>query len=300
MKVTQLLVILYIWGWLSELAYSQEGLRSPDDPQLVVWLYPDVPPFNINGGQNSGQGSIDQIVRFISSHLPEYRYTRDVASFARAATELKNKSNICTAAVLKYEDREAFIEYSIPYMVVLPTQLVTRKNDRYKVLPYIDDQGRVDMTDLMLSGLFKLGVAKGRRYGNANIDEAIFNPPRPGSIYVRHGTDQFAGLLRMLITDDRAIHGIIGYPAEIAYFGRQMDVDLSSLASFPIKGDPEYNAVHIGCSKSPLGREIIGKINNIILRYRQTRILEMSIQWLSEELAKEHGRLTHKAFTETP
>ena len=297
MKIFHLLVVAFLQGILPASAQDIDPPEQTQNTQKIVWLYPDVPPFNIDQGPNRGKGSIDLIEMFLTNALPEYQHLRDVASFVRTRNEIVAKDNICTAALLLYKDREAFIEYSIPYMVVLPVKLIIKKSDRYKVIPYLNQQGQVDIQDLLFSGLFKLGVSKGRRYGNKNLDEVIQNPVKPNSIYIRHGTDQLSGLLQMLTAVDRAIHGVLGYPDEAAYFSGQLDISMDSLELFPIKDDPEYNSVHIGCSKkSALGKAIIAKLNPIIEANRRTLFLDFATMWLSDDFAQAQRRLTLKAF----
>jgi uncharacterized protein (TIGR02285 family) len=72
--------------------------------------------------------------------LPEYTHTELIANFKRIIVELKQGENVCCPSLYKTPDREAFIAFSIPAVVVLPNVVIAKKEQKGLFQPYLNPE----------------------------------------------------------------------------------------------------------------------------------------------------------------
>ncbi len=255
--------------------------RQRSSNQTITWYRADFPPVTIVEGPNAGLGFFDRVTDLLSDQLPDYDHRHQVANFKRIIIELKNKKNVCCPSLYKTRERDTFISFSIPAMVVLPNVLITQKSLKDKLGPYLDRNKRVGLTGLLENKNIRLGISNGRKY-SGGIDEVLSQFQGAENISIRSGEDVFKGLLDMLFLG--RIDCIIGYPIEASYF---------------LKGKPEFNKLqiyfiaenkidftigHVGCPKTEWGEKIIERVNQVLIEHRQTpEYLDFYEHWLNDD-----------------
>lgn len=245
----------------------------------IVWLKPNMPPYNIQTGELQGQGRIDLIEQLFQDALPEYKHIETVSSYSRILQEIVNKDNICSAALLKDEKRAEFIAFSEPYMIGLSNRLVIKKEDEALIQEYITSKGEVDLDRLLNYGNFTLGIAKDRKYGS-EIDTIIKSYRAGKSVYQRGGEDQLKSLIAMSLLGNRGISGFLSNPDQVNFLLDEKKVSRDKFIFFEIKGNPPYLLGYMGCVKNGFGREVINKINEIILQKRSNTFADINERWI--------------------
>ncbi|MCG8618707.1 MAG: hypothetical protein MI802_21005, partial [Desulfobacterales bacterium] len=154
--------------WLSAAACAQE--ESTD--RTIKWYRANFPPVTIVDGPNEGLGFFDKVTHLLENQLPDYEHIHQVANFKRIIIELKSGKNVCCPSLYKTRERETFISFSVPAMVVLPNVLITRKALNKKFQPYLDRNNRLKLTELLADERIHLGISNGRKYAGG-IDDVL-------------------------------------------------------------------------------------------------------------------------------
>lgn len=261
----------------------------------IIWLGADFPPAFINKGSNANNGYIDKTEQYIWGNLLDYDHTKENANFTRILTALKNRKNICSAALFKTPEREKFIEYSKPTYLILSNGIIVKRSNLKKIRRFIKADNVVSLYEVLQSGGVTLGISKSRSYGN-QLNTIIDDYKSKDSIYQRGGSNQLEGLLQMLRLN--RIDFIIGYFNELQYIARQHGMHSNELVFYPVaEMETSYSLGYIGCSKSQLGKEVISKVNLQLKPIRNT-FLEHYGFWLNKSMQNLHRNLTDKQFKE--
>jgi uncharacterized protein (TIGR02285 family) len=286
--------LLYFCGLIIFVMIFAPFLKAEE---TIEWIRSDFPPVYILDGKYKDQGSSDLIQKFLIDSLPNYRHVQSTANFARIMEEIRNKENVCCAALLKTPEREKFTEFSVAQCVLLTNRLIIKRQDISQLRLYITKDQTVNLNSLLQTGTFTLGVAKGRRYGK-NIGQILKKYYGSNTVYERAGEDQLKGLIKMLLSGTRDISGILGYTNEVHYNSKQLAIDANQLKSYPIEGSPPYILGYIGCSKSDFGKIVISQINRIVEEARMNQIAEFYEKWLDQEVSTKYRGFVKEAFTE--
>ncbi|SFD27056.1 TIGR02285 family protein [Pseudoalteromonas denitrificans] len=271
--------------WLTILIFS-----SPiHAKETIQWMYSDFPPAFIVKGENTGKGYVDLTQKLLINALPEYRHIKIKANYARSNLELSQKDNICHAALLKTAEREKFTEFSIAAYIVFGNKLIINQHDNAILKPYFMKNKTIDLASLMASGDFKLGIAKGAKYGTP-IDQILKSHFNKVSIFERSAEDHFSGLSKMLSLKNREINATLGFEVEIRYALTQLGANDINLKTYSIDGSAQYELGYIGCSKTKIGKTIIQKINKILIKNRANKISRFYEKWLSNSESIEHKK----------
>lgn len=279
------------------LATAANAASNHDDMPTVRWLITDFPPQFILAGPNRGNGLAEIAQRIAARRLTGYRHVQETvpANYPRIEQELKTRDDACFAAFLKTPERERAFAFSQAYRLMLPIQLFV-PSDREQ--PPSKD-GKVDLKALLQGGGFRLGVMGGRKYG-PGIDNLLDQHPNDSAVYRRFAQDQLDGLLRMMAIEGRQVDGVLAYPNELDQRLAASGKAPQAMRRYPIAGTPEYLEGYIACSQSPLGREVIGKIDGILEQIRPAVSAAYATQ-LDGEDRERYLALVKKVFgTEHP
>ncbi len=262
--------------------------------EKLVWFHADFPPASIVSGPDKGTGATDQVEKLLQKNLPEYEHVESVANFTRILEELRNNdSQVISASLLKTPEREEYIEFSVLSMVAFPNGSIFLKSRYPELKAYIDDTGTLDLEKVFAASKYTIGISKGRRYGGV-IDDILAKYQNAPFIYTRTGTDMDQGLIQMMIEGRLDI--ILLYPTSAKYVTDKLHVS-EKIMFLPIKGMSEYNGTWIGVPKTPWGKEMIGKINTILLEQRQTpEYLSLYEKWIYEESIPRYRELVKSVF----
>lgn len=250
--------------WLLSLAQGiAMAAEAPPEKPRVRWMTIDFPPLFMVSGPERGVGDYAQGLAV--ANLPGYEHVQQAVppNYQRVEQEMKGRENVCFAGFLKTPERERFMTFSEPYLMMLPVQLFVPAGRE----PLAHEKGGVDLRGLLDAGNFRLGVLGGRRYG-ATLDKVIDSYGEHGPVYRRYSKDQLRGLINMLMAHDRAIDGVLAYPGEITYLARQERSAPRPLRAYPLQGAPAAIFGYFACSRGRLGQAVIAGIDRTIAQIR--------------------------------
>lgn len=257
----------------------------------IFWLHPEQPPLIITKGYGTGMGTIDRMEAFFKAHLTSCRHRYESGNYERILRMIKKKENACCIPLYKTPDREQFIEFSLPYQIVLSNALIIQDSGRKKIEPFLNHDGKVSLEALLARGL-RIGVAKGRIYRGI-IDETLSRYRNTPSVVEHDSPEQMINSLVAMMVSGR-IDALIAYPMEAQYVAKSMQIKVLSL---PVAGMDDYGLTSVGCSKTKAGKEIIRKLNTIILKHRTApEFMDYTEHWLDPSALERHRTFTGKAF----
>ena len=101
------------------LAFSNELNAAENQPGIpeIIWYRAYFPPVTITEGDNRDSGFFDKAMDFVIDRLPEYSHKFQTANFKRIVKEIANNDNVCCPSLYKTNEREQYVEFSIPAMV---------------------------------------------------------------------------------------------------------------------------------------------------------------------------------------
>lgn len=256
------------------------ALAPAQAKERLLWLVRDLPPFTIFEGAKKGQGVVDQMLPLLIEQMPEYDHAIVRVNRARGIQMLQDPNNFtCDPTLLWTAERARFVHFSVPTLGVMSGGLVVRKQGEALLAPYLDGQ-QVDLKALLSSTQLKLGIVAGRSY-STQIDDILRQ--LPDTVFSRHyGNDATASLLQMQQLGRLQL--VLGYWPEVRYLIQQQGGSLDEYRFHPIQGVNRYQFLHVGCSDSPLGREAIAHIDQLLPALRRDTLPALYARWLDPEL----------------
>jgi len=263
--------------------------------ERLLWLVRDLPPFTIFEGAEKGQGVVDQMLPLLIEQMPEYDHAIVRVNRARGIQMLQDRSSFtCDPTLLWTAERAKFVHFSVPTLGVMSGGLVVRKQGEALLAPFLEGQ-QVDLKGLLDSTQLKLGIVAERSY-STQIDDILRQ--LPDSVFSRHyGNDATASLLQMQQLGRLQL--VLGYWPEVRYLIQQQGGSLDDYRFHPIQGVNRYQFLHVGCSDSPLGREAIAHIDQLLPALRQDTLPALYARWLDPELRGDYLQQS-KQFFEKP
>ena len=273
---------------------SIESLFGAERGTKITWYRADFPPVTIPDGPRADTGFFDKAMNQIVEQLDGYQHVFAEANFKRIMAELKNSSDVvCCPSLYKTKEREKFIAFSGPAMIVLPNGVISSKKNQEKLSPHIDEDGIISIRSLLQDKKTTLGISSGRKY-SGGIDEILREFGGQRNLVVRPGIDVFKGLMAMM--QEGRIDSLLGYPIEAEYF-LESNNQAGDYIYYPIKeSSVEFTIGYVGCSDSPEGRQIIEQVNEIVKRYRDNTFIDYYGTWLNSATKVIHQKMAKKYY----
>lgn len=247
--------------------------------ERLLWLVRDLPPFTIFEGPEKGQGVIDRMLPMLIEQMPEYDHSIVRVNRARGIQMLQEPSFTCDPTLLWTPERAKYALFSKPTLGVLSSGVVVRKRDQAVIEPFLDAQ-QVDLKQLLAETRLKLGIVAERSY-SAQVDDILRQ--LPDSAFSRHyGNDATASLLQMQQLGRLQL--VLGYWPEVRYLIQQQGGRLDDYLFYPIQGVNPYQFLHVACSNTPLGREAIAHIDQLLPALRRDTLPQLYAHWLDPDL----------------
>lgn len=292
MKTFILLLLLTFSSILITPAASIANANQQNQ-KIITWYRADFPPISIPRGSHANEGFFDKIMSFLIERLPEYEHQFQIANFKRIMLELENNNNVCCPSLYKTKDRERFVSFSAPAMIVLPNGIITSKKNSSKFAPHLDANGSISLYSLLRDTKITLGISNGRTY-SGGIDQIVQQFDGKNNLLVRSGDDVFQGLMNMMYMG--RIDCLLGYPAEAGYFVREHNKD-NDFNYYPIKeSSVTYTVGHIGCPNNEWGRSVISRIDKIVKQHRNKEFFDFYDEWLDDATKKSHQNMAQEYF----
>jgi len=258
----------------------------------ITWMETSMPPYLIQDGVFKNQGYGDVIARIIQSELVEYEHTEITTNITRHFYKFKQGDKVCSVGLFRTPEREAFMYFSIPSFLTLPAVLIIRKES----LPQFGGKATVRLADVMNDKDMMIGLSKDRSFG---IDtDAILNKYRGrDNILEIAGQELSRNLFKMLIKG--RLDGLVGLPEEALYQAEQMGIrdQLTTLTIEENQTGYDSWLSSVGCSKTPWGKEVIDKINAILIKQRPTEHYRAAYErWLDPNSIERYRRAYQEVF----
>ncbi len=112
----------------------------------ILWLHPDQAPLIIiKKGYGKGMGTIDRMEAWFAGHLKDCKHTDESANYERILRLIRKKENACCIPLYKTPERKKFVEFSVPYQIVLSNALIIADSSRKQLEPFIGPDGKVSL-----------------------------------------------------------------------------------------------------------------------------------------------------------
>ncbi|HOH32015.1 MAG TPA: transporter substrate-binding domain-containing protein [Candidatus Hydrogenedentes bacterium] len=267
------------------------NLLSAAEKCEIYWLHPEQPPFIITKGYGTGMGIMDRTEKFLVQHLKDCVHTFESANYERIIRTIKSRDNACGIPLYRTPERDQFVEFSVPYRVAIPNAVITLNTSRKKLAPYINDKGYITLEDMIVAG-YHIGIAQGRVYRSI-IDETLAKYKNDPRIVVQPNAENMVDSLVKMMLQGK-IDALIAYPWEGQYVAKTMNIKIISI---PVAGMDDYGLSMMGCAKTRKGREIIRRVNEIILKYRTSpEFMDFAEHWLDPSAIERYRMFTRKEF----
>ncbi|HWD31047.1 MAG TPA: TIGR02285 family protein [Pseudomonas sp.] len=263
--------------------------------ERLFWLLRDLPPLTIFEGTGKGQGVVDQLLPMLIEKMPEYDHSIIRVNRARGNQMLQEGRFTCDPTLLWTPERAKFVHFSQPSLGVLSSGLVIRQQDQALLKPYLNDQ-QVDLRRLLEGTSLKLGVVAERSY-SPPVDALL--KVLPATTLSRHfGNDAVTNLLQM--QQRERLQLLLGYWPEVRYLVQQQGWNIEDYSFYPIEGVERYQFIHVGCADTPLGREAVSHINQLLKTLRRDTLPHLYAQWLDPALREHYLQDSQRFFSDLP
>lgn len=257
--------------------------------QQVVRAYTgEFSPFIISEGKYKNQGVVDEVVSFFEAKMDSIKFDRIPASFKRGMEDMKTgRKQACTFALLKLKDREEYLDFSEPYLLLADVGLTIHKDHIKALHPYINDAGELDLEAALQNKAFFLHYYQTRRYSpyinsvlKAGIDAG--NPNIVFSTEDEWVTNRFQTLLR------GQAYGFILYPEEAHYTATRLGIT-DDIAFLKIKNSRGFSKTHIACTKGAWNDAFMRELDRLIIEYRnKEEVLHHHRLWMPQGAVAAH------------
>jgi uncharacterized protein (TIGR02285 family) len=269
--------------------------RPSNAKESVTWMEVNMPPQFIQDGPQVNQGYGDVITAILKEQMPEYEHYEMVTNVIRHFNRFKQGEQVCTVGLYKTAERESFMHFSMPCMLVLPPVLIIRKDK----LATFDGHRSVRLDDILQNKDFIIGLGKDRSYGT-DIDTIIKKYPNRNNLLFFTGQELTTNFFKMLLLD--RIDGLIGTPDEIMFQAEKMGIR-DKIATLTIEENQHNYAGwlgSVGCSKTEWGRNTIDTINKVLLKQRPSQRFRAAYErWLDANSLETYRKIYQQVFLHT-
>lgn len=266
--------------FLSFLVFFLQEAKAKDS---ITWLEMSFAPYWILEGPNAGEGQYSELTELLAESLDEYTQYKEAGNLSRYHQLLATGEQVCGTGIYKTAEREKIAYFSDPLLVGPQTFLVMKKSTFQK----LGLSEKVSLKDVLKNKEMLLGLATNRSYG-AMLDEIIVDYKSHGAILSYDYGSREGGFFEMLLYG--RVDALLAHPEEFAYQGARLGA-LDELVTVAIEEDDTPYA-YVACSKTSWGKEVIGRINEVIqsergsLRYKQ--VIE---KWIGPKFLPEYRKV---------
>jgi polar amino acid transport system substrate-binding protein len=222
--------------------------------EAIVWATPDFAPYFILQGDKKGQGYSEAYINFFENKLPEYDHQRRVMSLTEYMSAAREEQDVCFCDLLKTPEREEVLYYSAPINLVTALRVYTLPNG--PIPPSLSNT--VSMDELLDNFTLNVSFEDGRSYSKT-LDQLIRDHKDMPNIRMEYGTPE--QILQMLVA--RRLDYMVEYPYAVAAMERKLDIHVK-LVPLRIKEQKPYTVAYVTCAKTPSGKAVIERINDIL------------------------------------
>ena len=246
---------------------------------VVHWPHFEWPPYYIIDGETvSGVGF--EIQELLRANLPGYDHRIINSPPQRSLQQAKTGETYCFTGALRTPDRERYLTYSIPCRLTEPQMLVIRKADSKRFAPFMSN-GTLSLARILAKQTLSLGLTRGFRYPKG-VEAILADYKLSSNVELVHRENSMDVRLSLLMAN--RIDCFLALPANLIYLAKQRHL-LNRIEIYPLLESNEYAVGYIACTSNPVGEELIGKINKILMReVPRKEYLEQFTRWVVPSL----------------
>lgn len=266
-------------------------LLTPAKAEQSVRAYVgEFSPFIISEGKYEGQGTVDKVVAFFEAKMKGYQFDRIPASFKRGMEDMKNgRAQGCTFALLKNAQREEYLDFSEPYLLLADVGLVVHKKHKNVFNRYINDAGDLDLKSALADRVFTLHFYKDRSY-SPYINEVIKEEVASSSPNILRSTKDDWIMRGFRTISKEEVFGFILYPEEAEYVSSGFGLE-KEIAFIRIKNGRGFSKTHIACTKGGWNDAFMAELDKQIIKYRnKDDVLKHHYRWMAEDAKMAHQK----------
>lgn len=254
-----------------------------------------MPPSFIQKGPLKNQGFSDVIGNLIRERLTDYEHHRIVTNVVRHFDDFKSGKKVCGIDLYRTKEREAFMYFSLPSMLALPPVLIVRKDK----MDMFGADTLVSLESILANEEFRLGFSSDRSYGQ-RLDSILKQHLERKNLIVFSGQELRQNYFKMLLLD--RLDGLIALPCEAKYHAEQMGIHdrIATVMFRESQQGPEAWMSAVACPKNEWGREVIDKINTILIQIRPNAPYRHAYErWLDESSLRQYRSTYNDLFLTT-
>lgn len=260
----------------------------------ITWLHPIYPPVFMPKGPDKGTGILEQALPMLQQALPEYRHEVMETNMKRLLKTIEAGRFVCSNLLLKTPEREKFIAFSKPYILTHAYRIIVRAEDWQKFGRMTNQEGALSLAQLLETEGLRLGYSEGRSY-SPPVNAVLKKQATKQNSYKSTNSDLLEALLKM--TARKRVDYTIGYPFEVTYLARQMNLK-QAFVSYAIAESADTYVAHVGCPNNAWGRKVIEAVNPVLERLRTDKKLYGAyMDWVDEPTGRQYENQVLRRFT---
>lgn len=240
----------------------------------IYWQTFHTPPVTIQIGKYKNQGFVDRMLNIIKQELPEYKHVHPLTTHSRAMESMRLGKNVCHPAMFMTEERKKFAYFSKISIISPAITLITKK----AVVERLNIKEPVNLQNIFEQQELVIGLVHSRSYGK-QTDTLINN--YPASRFIRLPIEEGDKMFSLI--SNNKLSFTFSYPFELSYFTETTGQG-KDLIALEVEGEALFSTGNMACSKTPWGKEVIAKINAVLLkiRAREDYVTAMT-SWINKE-----------------
>lgn len=240
----------------------------------VYWQTFHTPPVNIKKGEFANQGFADKMLALIIQELPDYDHFYPLTTHSRAMENMRQGKKACHPGLFMTEERKTFAYFSTASLVSPSINLIAKKSEAKRLAL----REPIDLASIFNNQNLAIGLVSSRSYGKP-IDSVIAK--YPSSRFVKHAIEE--GEKMFSLVNKNRLAFTFAYSFELKYYS-QTENSNHDLIALDIMGEKPFSIGYMACSKTPWGKSIITKLNEVLkdMRGRDEYINAMT-SWIDEE-----------------
>ncbi|WP_310599760.1 TIGR02285 family protein [Desulfobulbus sp.] len=262
----------------------------------ITWMEPNMPPFTIQDGPAKNQGYGDIVTTVLQRYLSEYDHFIMITNVTRHFQKFRDGEKVCGVGLFRTPEREAFMYFSLPSLLVMPPAFIVKKDRQAEFGP----AARVSLESLLQNRRIVIGLSRDRSYG-APLDAILARHRQQAQLVYYNGQQLTDNYLRMLMLD--RIDGLLVLPDEALYHAEKMGLRdrITALTVEETQRDYRGWMSAVACPKNAWGKEVIDKVNAILLAQRPTAPYQAAYErWLDGAALERYRTLYREVFLTSP
>lgn len=226
--------------------------------ERIQWMITHWPPVmaldeskqTITGGQWGGQ------LQLLQKQLANYDHTLTHMTWSRFWHMVEKGESICNCMILKNEERERTVFFSIPATIILPNQIIMKRTGA----ALLGNPESLSLEAILTAGKLKGMLIMKRSYGD-EIDRILSRYKTPLNMEISVVNEK-SNIMKLL--HDRGDY-IIEYSFSVnQILAHHFPERQGELVNIPIQEVDPFYYVYVGCPKNSWGRSVIKDINRAL------------------------------------